>query len=486
MLVSTRDFGQKTTVSSAILQGIAPDGGLYLPTEFENKQVILSSLLGLSYAETAKKVLAFLLEDYTGEEISSCVDAAYTRFDTPQIAPLVKVGNHFVLELFHGPTKAFKDFALQLLPHLITTAKRKNGMKENLLILTATSGDTGKAALEGFKDVSGTGVIVFFPDEGVSAVQKRQMITQEGSNLKVCAIQGNFDDAQTGVKTLFADKELQKTLKDRGFVFSSANSINFGRLAPQTVYYFYAYAKLVSDGVIKLGDGVDFTVPTGNFGDILAGYLAFRMGLPVRKLICASNRNNVLTDFLTTGVYDRTRPFYKTTSPSMDILVSSNLERLFPLMGASDTETAGYLRSLSETGKYEIKKELFTKIKTRFDCGFADDEQTAWTIKTVFDQTGYLADTHTAVAYTVAEKADHAGVPSVVLSTASPFKFSSAIQPLFGKKEENEWKGMEALSLATGKEIPDALANLRSKKVLHPDVIGKEEMKKFVLAFTEE
>ncbi len=482
MLVDTRDFTRRETVSGAILRGIAPDGGLYLPVDFSKKQIELSSMLGLSYPETAKKVLAPLLEDFTEQEISDCVDAAYTRFDDERIAPLVKVGDHYVLELFHGPTKAFKDFALQLLPHLITTAKRKNGKTENLLILTATSGDTGKAALEGFRDVPGTGVIVFYPEDGVSDVQKAQMVTQEGSNVRVCAIKGNFDDAQTGVKTLFADEELVSELKARGYVFSSANSINFGRLAPQVAYYFHAYATLAEAGALRVGDPVDFTVPTGNFGDILAGYLAFRMGLPIRRLFCASNGNNVLTDFLTTGTYDRRRTFYKTASPSMDILVSSNLERLFPLMNASDKETAGYLRLLSENGFYTVSDELKRKISEKFGAGFADDEKTFATIKRVFEKERYLMDTHTAVAYAVAEENDHAGVPSVVLSTASPYKFSSAIQPLFREKASDEWAGMESLREATGVPIPKELAGLRDKKVLHTASVGREEMKAFVLS----
>ena len=482
MLMDTRDFTCRETVSGAILRGIAPDGGLFLPTDFEKKQIDLSSILGLSYPETAKKVLAPLLEDFSGEEISDCVDAAYTRFDDERIAPLVKVGNHFVLELFHGPTKAFKDFALQLLPHLITKAKAKNGQDKTLLILTATSGDTGKAALEGFRDVPGTGVIVFYPEDGVSAVQKKQMATQEGKNVRVCAIKGNFDDAQTGVKTLFADAALTAELNKRGYVFSSANSINFGRLAPQVAYYFYAYATLVTNGTLQLGEPVDFTVPTGNFGDILAGYLALRMGLPVRRLFCASNQNNVLTDFLETGCYDRRRVFYKTASPSMDILVSSNLERLFPLMGASDKETAGYLRALSENGCYTVSESLKEKIKKIFGAGFADDESSLETIKAVFEKEGYLMDTHTAVAYTVAEKTDHAGVPSVVLSTASPYKFSPAIQPLFGEPAQDEWVGMELLREATGVPIPAELSGLKDKPVLHTASVEKDEMKAFVLS----
>ena len=482
MLVDTRDFTCRETVSGAILRGIAPDGGLFLPTGLEEKQIDLSSLVGLSYPETAKKVLAPLLQDFTKQEISDCVDAAYTRFDDARIAPLTKVGEHYVLELFHGPTKAFKDFALQLLPHLITVSKQKNGKAETLLILTATSGDTGKAALEGFRDVPGTGVIVFYPEDGVSAVQKKQMVSQTGKNVRVCAIKGNFDDAQTGVKTLFADASLAEELKRRGYVFSSANSINFGRLAPQVAYYFYAYATLVGNGTLNLGDPVDFTVPTGNFGDILAGYLALRMGLPIRRLFCASNQNNVLTDFLATGCYDRRRVFHKTASPSMDILVSSNLERLFPLMGASDKETAGYMRALSETGCYTVSEALRNKIAETFGAGFADDEKTLATIRNVFLKEHYLMDTHTAVAYAVAEEADHAGVPSVVLSTASPYKFSPAIQPLFGDPAEDEWEGMEKLRDATGVPIPAELAGLQNAPVLHTASVAKEEMKAFVLS----
>ena len=403
---------------------------------------------------------------------------AYTgKFETDELTPVVPVGERYVLELFRGPTSAFKDVALSMLPQLITAARRQEGVSDEILILTATSGDTGKATLAGFCDVPGTKIIVFYPDAGVSAVQKAQMVTQEGSNVCVCAVRGNFDDTQTGVKQIFS-KGLPEGC---GVRLSSANSINIGRLAPQVVYYFKAYADLLKQGRISLGDKVDYVVPTGNFGDILAGYLAKRMGLPVGKLVCASNRNDVLTDFLKTGTYDRRRPFYKTISPSMDILVSSNLERLLYLLCENEAEVAGYMKQLSEVGAYTVSSEMLEKLHAEFGWGCCDDEKTKQTIGKVWREHGYLMDTHTAVAWNVAEGYE-SDAPVVVLSTASPYKFPAAVlSAIGGDTDGDEFTIMERLHELTKVPVPQGLATLRRKQVRHTDVIDREEMQQYVL-----
>ena len=434
------------------------------------------AVLDLDTFSMAEAVLSALLPDF--EDMHGLVQRAYTgKFETDELTPLVQVGNRYVLELFRGPTSAFKDVALSMLPQLITAARRQEGVTDEILILTATSGDTGKAALAGFRDVPGTRIIVFYPDEGVSKVQKAQMVTQEGGNVCVCAVKGNFDDTQNGVKAIFS----AGVPEGCGVRLSSANSINIGRLAPQVVYYFKAYAELLRGGRIQLGDRVDYVVPTGNFGDILAGYLARRMGLPVGRLVCASNRNDVLTDFLRTGVYDRRRPFYKTLSPSMDILVSSNLERLLYFLCENEAEVAGYMADLKEKGVYTVSPALLEKLHEQFGWGCCDDEGTKAAIGRVWQEHGYLMDTHTAVAWSVAESYE-SDAPVVVLSTASPYKFPAAVlSAIGGDADGDEFDVMDRLHAMTGVPIPKALAALRQKPVLHRDVISREEMQAYVL-----
>ena len=469
-----RDKTLCASPAQAVLQGLAPDGGLYVarpPVDLD-----LHSLLGLDTLGMAEKILSALLPDF--ENMGELVRRAYEgKFETEDLTPLVPVGGRYVLELFRGPTSAFKDVALSMLPQLITAARRQEGVSDEILILTATSGDTGKAALAGFRDVPGTKIIVFYPDAGVSAVQKAQMVTQEGSNVCVCAVRGNFDDTQTGVKQIFS----RGLPEDCGVRLSSANSINIGRLAPQVVYYFKAYADLLKQGRISLGDKVDYVVPTGNFGDILAGYLAKRMGLPVGKLVCASNRNDVLTDFLKTGTYDRRRPFYKTISPSMDILVSSNLERLLYLLCEDEAEVAGYMKQLNEEGAYTVSSEMLEKLHAEFGWGCCDDEKTKQTIGKVWREHGYLMDTHTAVAWNVAE-GYASEAPVVVLSTASPYKFPAAVlSAIGGDTDGDEFAIMERLHELTKVPVPQGLATLRQKQVRHTDVIDREEMQEYVL-----
>lgn len=488
---STRNKNINVTPSMAVLEGLAPDGGLFVMRELENNSVDMAKIMKMSYIDMAKYVLGILLPDYPQEVMSKCVENAYVgKFDTEEVTPIVKVGNKWILELFHGPTSAFKDVALQMLPQLVQASKKLNNDSSETVILTATSGDTGKAALEGFKNVDNTKIIVFFPEKGVSAVQKAQMCTQEGNNTFVCGIEGDFDDAQTGVKKIFSDEDMKNTLKDANKNFSSANSINVGRLAPQVVYYFYAYKKLVDNGDIKYGDKVNFVVPTGNFGDILAGRYAKMLGLPVGKLVCASNENNVLFDFINTGVYDRKRALAKTISPSMDILVSSNLERLLYYISGKDNELiSSLMQSLNTTGRYEIPEAMKAAVKEEFFAGYADDETTKKTLKKYYESTGYTADTHTGVALYVADEymektGDNA--PTVVLATASPYKFSGSVySALFGedemKKMASEFDIMRALSEKTGTSIPKPLAELENKAVLHKNVCENDGMKKFVL-----
>lgn len=476
---STRNRALTASPAEAVLAGIAPDGGLYMPEAIPSMD--WQALLKEDTLTMSARILSALLPDYP--DMDALVHRGYAgKFETEELTPVVPVGGRYVLELFRGPTSAFKDVALSLLPLLISEARDILGVKDEMLILTATSGDTGKAALEGFHDVPGTKIIVFYPHGGVSAVQQAQMVTQEGGNVKVCAVRGNFDDTQTGVKKIFAacaEKELA------GVRLSSANSINIGRLAPQIVYYFKAYADLVRWGRIQIGEPVHFCVPTGNFGDILAGYFAKRMGLPVGKLICASNRNDVLTEFLSTGVYDKRRTFYKTTSPSMDILVSSNLERLLSLLTGDDAYVAGLMKQLNERGHYKVSDELLKKLKAEFSCGCCDDAAAAETIGRLWAEENYLCDPHTAVAWNVAEqfgKTCSDGAPVVVLSTASPYKFPAAVLSALGQKAgEDEFAVMEELHARTGVPVPKNLAALREKPVRHKDVIGREDMLAYVL-----
>ena len=476
---STRNRALTASPAEAVLAGIAPDGGLFMPEAIPSMD--WRALLQEDTLTMSARILSALLPDYP--DMDALVHRGYAgKFETEELTPVVPVGGRYVLELFRGPTSAFKDVALSLLPLLISEARDILGVKDEMLILTATSGDTGKAALEGFHDVPGTKIIVFYPHGGVSAVQQAQMVTQEGGNVKVCAVRGNFDDTQTGVKKIFAacaEKELA------GVRLSSANSINIGRLAPQIVYYFKAYADLVRCGRIQIGEPVHFCVPTGNFGDILAGYFAKRMGLPVGKLICASNRNDVLTEFLSTGVYDKRRTFYKTTSPSMDILVSSNLERLLSLLTGDDAYVAGLMKQLNERGHYKVSDELLKKLKAEFSCGCCDDAAAAETIGRLWAEENYLCDPHTAVAWNVAEqfgKTCSDGAPVVVLSTASPYKFPAAVLSALGQKAgEDEFAVMEELHARTGVPVPKNLAALREKPVRHKDAIGREDMLAYVL-----
>ena len=482
---STRNHGLTAASTAAVLRGIAPDGGLYILKDFQALSFDWRSALECDTQGMAERILSALLPDYP--DMETLVRRAYTdKFETPDLTPLVPVGDRYVLELFRGPTSAFKDVALSMLPQLITAARGLEGIDDEIVILTATSGDTGKAALEGFHDVDGARIIVFFPEYGVSAVQKAQMVTQVGKNVCVCGVNGNFDDAQTGVKNTFAAVDTGKLLEGKGARLSSANSINIGRLAPQVVYYFKAYADLWKWGKIKLGDPIDFVVPTGNFGDILAGYFAKAMGLPVAKLVCASNANDVLTDFIRTGVYDRNRPFYKTVSPSMDILVSSNLERLlFLLSGCDDAYVADLMAQLKETGKYRVSDEMLAALGEEFWAGCCNDEGTLRSIGEIWQKYGYLCDTHTAVGWNVADQylaETGAQRPLVVLSTASPYKFPAAVLKALGQSAEgDEFRVMEQLHELTGVPMPENLSGLRDKQVLHRDVIEKDEILDYVL-----
>ena len=474
--ISTRNKNIVKNDKVALLQGLSEDGGLFVLENFKDK-IDLEKLLNKSYTEIALEVLK-LFFSFDEKKLKSVIEKAYSKFSTSKVTPLVELKKSYILELFHGPTSAFKDVALTLLPHLIQLALE--GTNQEILVLTATSGDTGKAALEGFKDVAQTEIIVFYPKNGVSKVQELQMRTQEGKNTKVCAIEGNFDDAQTGVKNIFLDENLQKKLGDKKF--SSANSINIGRLTPQIVYYIVSYVELVKNNKIKMGDKINFVVPTGNFGDILAGYYAKKLGLPVNKFICASNNNNVLYDFLTTGTYDRNREFLKTISPSMDILISSNLERLlYDLSGADDKYIKFLMEDLNKNGKYQVNDEILKKIKKQFGAGYATDEETAKTIKKVWEEEKYLLDPHTAVAYKVMLE-QNLSEPTVVLSTASPYKFCASVaNALLNIHDEDEFVLMQKLYETTKVEIPENLKNLKSKEILHSDIIKKEEMPEYVL-----
>ena len=472
--ISTRGMSPAVDSAQAVLNGLAPDGGLYVPKSipaFDWQGCLQKSSQGMS-----EMILSALLPDIP--DMGELVKKAYTgKFETEDLTPSVAVGNMTVCELFRGPTSAFKDVALSMLPQLLTAAKKEKGIQEEIRILTATSGDTGKAALVGFQDVPGVSICVFYPQGGVSQVQRAQMVTQEGRNVSVCAVEGNFDDAQTGVKNIFQDTQG----KPLPFRLSSANSINIGRLAPQIMYYFRAYRDLLDRKAIVLGDKVDFSVPTGNFGDILAGYLAKKLGLPLGRLYCASNANNVLTDFITTGTYDRRRPLLKTTSPSMDILVSSNLERLLYLLSGDTALVAGLMKDLNEKGYYTVPEALLAAIQKEFGAGFCDDGDAQAVIGRVYQDYGYLMDPHTASGWFVAEQ-NRGENQMVVLSTASPYKFSTTVlNAIGGDTQGTEYERMERLHALTGVPIPKNLASLQGKPELHTDVIPKEKMLEYVL-----
>ena len=486
---STRGAKGQIPASLAILKGLAPDGGLYVPDHIPALEKSLREISQMSYQDVAYEVMKLLLTDYTEDELKYCISHAYdSKFDTEEIAPLAEADGAFYLELYHGATIAFKDMALSILPYLMTTAAKKNDVKNEIVILTATSGDTGKAALAGFADVPGTRIIVFYPKHGVSPIQEQQMVTQKGDNTCVIGIEGNFDDAQTGVKKIFTDPELAKELDAKGFQFSSANSINIGRLVPQIVYYVYAYTRLLKESRIADNEAINVVVPTGNFGNILAAYYAKNMGVPIAKLICASNSNKVLFDFFQTGEYDRNRDFVLTSSPSMDILISSNLERLiYHIAGDNAAKDAEYMGQLSSTGKYEITDEMRSKL-TDFFGGFATEEETWATIKNVFDKTGYLMDTHTAVASSVYNKyVEETGdkTVTVIASTASPFKFTRSVMNALGKGDDSkdDFALADELSAVSGVEIPEAVSSIRTAKIRHNTVVDKAEMQKAVMNF---
>lgn len=486
LYTSTRDKSVKVESAYAIAQGISKDGGLFVPTEIPQiDKSFIDSLVPLSYIERAKKVLSLYLTDFTAEEIDMCVSGAYAegKFSSSKVAPVKKIKEgENILELWRGPTCAFKDMALQLLPYLLTVSAKKTVADKTIVILVATSGDTGKAALEGFKDVPGTKIMVFYPEDGVSPMQKLQMTTQAGENVAVSAIKGNFDDAQSGVKKIFTDKEVAKKLDENGMMFSSANSINWGRLVPQIVYYISAYCDMIENGEIKNGDEMNVVVPTGNFGNILAAYYAKKMGVPVGKLICASNANNVLTDFLKTGIYDRNRKFFTTTSPSMDILISSNLERLlFHLADENDETIAKWMAELSNEGKYEVTDDVKEKVLSLFDAGCCDDEETKDTIGKTY-KNGYLLDTHTAVAVKVyRDYTERTGdnTPTVIASTANPYKFSAAVLSAVCDKNldgVDEFSQVDLLKEITGEPCPEQLATLKGKSPRFTSCCEKENM----------
>ena len=464
---STRSDSTPVTASQAILRGFPEDGGLYVPTFVPALETGLADLAKMDYRGVAYEVMRLLLSDYTMEELKHCIDCAYDKkFDTDEIAPLRKSGDAWYLELFHGPTIAFKDMALSILPYLMTTAAKKNGSGREIVILTATSGDTGKAALAGFAGVKGTKIMVFYPKHGVSSIQERQMVTTVGANTRVIGINGNFDDAQTSVKNLFTDKALVEEMAQHGMQFSSANSINIGRLTPQIVYYVYAYTRLLADGVIKEGEPVNFVVPTGNFGNILAAYYAKRMGLPIGKLICASNSNKVLFDFFTTGEYDRNRKFVLTSSPSMDILISSNLERLiYHISGDDAGKCAAFMRELKETGRYSITPEMKAQLSD-FVSGYADEEQTAEEIRTVYENDGYVIDPHTAVASSVYRRYRGSVMAALGKDTSLP-----------------DLELADKLSEVAGVPVPKAVSDLKDAPVLHDIVCDRTQMKDEVRKF---
>ncbi len=483
---STRSNMEPVTASQAILKGLSPDGGLFAPTEIPALPLSLEEMAKLSYQDLAFAIMKEYLSDFTDEELRYCIDNAYDKkFDTKAIAPLVKKDGAYYLELYHGATIAFKDMALSILPYLMTTSAKKNHITNDIVILTATSGDTGKAAMAGFADVPGTKIIVFYPKDGVSNIQEKQMVTQRGENTYVVAIKGNFDDAQNRVKEMFNNKKLEADLDAAGLQFSSANSINIGRLVPQIVYYVYAYATLVKTGEIKAGDLINVTVPTGNFGNILAAYYAKCMGLPIKTLICASNENKVLYDFFTSGDYNRNRDFILTSSPSMDILISSNLERLIYRICGNDCEkNNAFMKQLSSTGEYEITDEMKKGLES-FVGGFATEEQNFAGIKALYDATGYVIDTHTGIANAVYRQyQEETGdkTPTVIASTASPYKFARAVVKAIAPEKvvDDDFELIDALSELAGTHEPPAVTDIRTAPVRHTTVVDKDEMESAV------
>ena len=488
---STRNSEETATASEAILKGLTSDGGLFVPDSIPKLNVELEDLTKMSYQEIAYAVMKEFLTDFTEEELKTCINNAYdSKFDTEEIAVTKKVDGAYYLELFHGATIAFKDMALSILPHLLVTSARKNNVKNEIVILTATSGDTGKAALAGFADVPGTKIIVFYPKSGVSPIQEKQMVTQKGDNTYVIGIKGNFDDAQTGVKKMFSNKELAKVMNDNGFQFSSANSINIGRLVPQVVYYVKAYADLLKQGALKAGEPMNVVVPTGNFGNILASYYAKQMGIPIGKFVCASNKNKVLFDFFETGKYDRNREFYVTTSPSMDILISSNLERMIYRIAGNDAkQCAKFMEALTKDGEYVITDAMKAELSEFFGA-FGSEEETAVKIKEVYDKEGYVMDTHTAVAAVAYDKYKAATgddkTPTVIASTASPYKFTrsvmDAIDPAYDA--EDDFELVDELNKVSKTAIPKAIEEIRTAPVLHDTVCEtaamEDEVKKIL------
>ena len=492
--ISTRGGKERVSGASAIVQGLAKNGGLFVPEKFPQITAEeLDGMLTMSYAERAAEILHKYLDDYDKKGLLAACEAAYSRFESPDPAPLVKIDDGvYILELFHGPTCAFKDMALTLLPYLMRTGCDMCGIKEKILILVATSGDTGKAALEGFKDADGIKIMVFYPSDGVSKMQKLQMCTQDGSNVNVVAVKGNFDDCQTAVKTIFNSEECAAALKQKGYLLSSANSINFGRLAPQIVYYFSSYLDLVSSGQIEMGTQIDFCVPTGNFGNILAAYYAKRMGLPVRRLHCASNMNNILTDFLAKGEYDARREFYKTTSPSMDILISSNLERLlFEVSGRNGELVAERMNKLKTEKVYKITPEEQAEIAKTFDGGWANEDEVVETVYDVFCDTGYTMDTHTGCAMKVAvdwfEKNKKDTTNMVVVATANPYKFpQDVLYAVTGNDVRDSFKGIKRLHAATAMKVPASLAGLKDKPVRFSSGVSPDKMFGAVMDFVSD
>ena len=483
---STRNSNLKVTASEAILTGLAPDGGLFVPEKLPTLDVSMEQLKDMSYQETAYAVMKQFLTDFTEEELKDCIRKAYdSKFDTEEIAPLVKVDDTYYLELFHGATIAFKDMALSILPHLLTTSAKKNHVENEIVILTATSGDTGKAALAGFADVEGTRIIVFYPKNGVSKVQELQMVTQKGSNVDVVAIHGNFDNAQSGVKAMFEDKELAQELAAKGYQFSSANSINIGRRVPQVAYYVNAYAKLLANEEIAEGELINVVVPTGNFGNILAAYYAKQMGVPIDKLICASNKNKVLFDFFQTGTYDKNREFVLTTSPSMDILISSNLERLIYLIAGEDSEkTRELMEELKDSGSYTITEDMKEKLSD-FASGYSDEAETAESIRENYEKTGYVIDTHTAVAAHVCEQyriKTGDAKKCVIASTASPYKFVKSVMTAIDEKyaDADEFELLKVLEETSGVEMPQAIKDILDANILHTLECDADKMKETV------
>ena len=489
LYTSTRDNGVSISASEAIIKGLSDDGGLFVPTRFPVLDTPLGELSDMDYAEVAYRVMKLFLTDFTGEELRNCINNAYdSKFDTKEIAPIKEAGGVYFMELFHGRTIAFKDMALSILPHLLITAAKKNKVEDEIVILTATSGDTGKAALAGFADVKGTKIIVFYPKDGVSPIQKLQMVTQKGDNTCVYGVDGNFDDCQSAVKNIFNNKELNEELRNKGFRFSSANSINIGRLVPQVVYYVYAYSRLVKNNKIKAGDKIDFCVPTGNFGNILAGYYAKLIGLPVNRLICASNENKVLYDFFESGVYDKNRKFILTSSPSMDILISSNLERLIYHIASDNADVnANFMKELADTGKYAIDDDMRGRLLD-FVGFYSTQDEGANKIRSLYENYGYIIDTHTAVAASAYDKYANAyspKVPAVIVSTASPYKFARSVMCAIDKKYEamEDFELIDSLEGLSKVKIPGAIEEIRDADIRHKTNCAVDEMRSKVEEF---